>query len=106
MCHPFLRYSAAATKCLIFLFTFPVLFILACDDVYNGKTSDQFPLVTLPDGFRIEKAVGDLTYPTALAWDDQGRMYVSEAGGGLQPEILAHIRILMIEGGNKTEVVR
>jgi hypothetical protein len=88
--------SAAATNCLIYFFTFPVLFILlpACEAIQDGKHQKKFPLVSLSNDFRIEKVVGGLTYPTALAWDDQGRMYVSEAGGGLQPETLVPIRIL------------
>ncbi|MDQ4078395.1 MAG: superoxide dismutase family protein [Chloroflexota bacterium] len=62
-------------------------------------------VIQLPPGFQIEKVVGDLTYPTALSWDDQGRMFVAEAGGGLNPEQLAPSRILRIEPGQATEVV-
>ncbi len=64
---------------------------------------EQFPVVQLPDGYQIEKVVGGLTYPTALTWDDQGRMYVAEAGGAFleQPP---PSRILRVENGQATEV--
>lgn len=62
-------------------------------------------MLRLPDGFRIEKVVDGLNFPTSLAWDDQGRMYVAEAGGALYPEQKEAIRILRVEPGNATEVV-
>lgn len=42
--------------------------------------AQQFPIIQLPPGYRIEKVTQELTYPTSIAWDDQGRMYVAEAG--------------------------
>lgn len=76
-----------------------------CNNDNDEENFEDFPLVQLSDGFRIEKVTDGLTYPTALAWDDEGQMYVAEAGGGLNPETLAPIRILQIEeGGSKTVV--
>jgi len=43
----------------------------------------------LPPGYQIEKVVDGLTYATALTWDDQGRLYVAEAGGGILGGTLA-----------------
>ena len=62
-----------------------------------GEPEDQdFPTIVLPEGYEIEKVVGGLTYPTSITWDDQGRMYVAEAGGAfLEEEPPA--RILRIE---------
>jgi glucose/arabinose dehydrogenase len=82
-----------------------LIFFSACEDDDEEEISNQFPLVNISEDFRIEKVVDGLTYPTSLAWDDQDRMYVAEAGGGLDPETLAPIRILRIEAGDKTEVV-
>lgn len=59
----------------------------------------------LPDGYQIEKVAGKLQLPTSLAWDDQGNLYVAEAGGGLLPQRLAPIRILKVENGEATPVI-
>jgi glucose/arabinose dehydrogenase len=59
----------------------------------------------LPEGYQIEKVVDGLQLPSSLTWDDQGRMYVAEAGGGLFPEQLAPIRILRVENGTATPVI-
>ncbi len=34
----------------------------------------------VPEGYRTEVVVSDLTYPTSVELDDQGRLYVAEAG--------------------------
>lgn len=62
----------------------------------------QSPVVQVPEGFRIEKVAGGLNFPTGLAWDDQGRMYVAEAGGALFPEQKRPIRIVRVEQGRVT----
>ncbi len=59
----------------------------------------------LPEGYRLEKVVGGLQLPSSLAWDDAGRMYVAEAGGGLFPEKIAPIRILEVADGQATPVI-
>jgi glucose/arabinose dehydrogenase len=68
----------------------------------SDATSTQ--VLVLPDGYQIEKVTEGLTYPTALAWDDQGNMYVAEAGGGLNPEQITDSRILRVTP-EKNEVV-
>ncbi len=65
----------------------------------------QFGSIIAPPGFRVEKLVGGLSFPTALAWDNQNRMYVVESGGGLAPEMLAPARIMRVEGGTATQAV-
>ena len=72
--------------------------------VAPGLTAQQGSAMQLPQGYRIEKVVGGLNVPTALAWDAQGRMYVAEAGGSLFPEQKAPIRILRVEGGRATPI--
>lgn len=59
----------------------------------------------LPEAYQIEKVADGPSLPSSLAWDDQGQMYVAEAGGGLFPEQLAPIRILRIEDGEATPVI-
>jgi glucose/arabinose dehydrogenase len=66
--------------------------------------TQQFPTIQLPAGYHIEKVVDTLTYPTSLTFDDDGRMYVAEAGGGFNEEP-APARILRVENGQATEVV-
>jgi glucose/arabinose dehydrogenase len=68
------------------------------------QSSADFPVIQLPPAYRIEKVVGGLTYPTSITWDDQGRMYVAEAGGGFLPEP-PPARILRIDNGRATEVI-
>lgn len=69
------------------------------------KTDSEFSLLEVADGYKVEKVVGGLTYPTSLTWDDQGNMFVAEAGGGLNPEQLAPSRILKVANGTATELV-
>jgi len=61
-------------------------------------------VIQLPSGYTIEKVVDGLTYATAMTWDDQGRMYVAEAGGQFLEEPPPS-RIMRIEPGRATEVV-
>jgi glucose/arabinose dehydrogenase len=71
----------------------------------QDKGIGDYPFIELPEGYQIEKYASGLTFPTSLTWDDQGRMYVAEAGGGLNPEQLEPSRIMLVERGNVTEVV-
>ncbi|MDQ3653721.1 MAG: PQQ-dependent sugar dehydrogenase [Chloroflexota bacterium] len=63
-----------------------------------------FPVIELPEDYQIEKVVDGLTFPTGMTWDDQGQMYVAEAGGAFL-DLGAPSRILRIENGQATEVV-
>ena len=49
----------------------------------------------LPDGYRAEVVVRDLTYPTSLVFDDAGSMYVAE-GGYSYGDPVAMARILRV----------
>ncbi|MDQ3549841.1 MAG: sugar dehydrogenase [Chloroflexota bacterium] len=70
----------------------------------QAQQTRDFPAIVLPPGFGIEKAVSGLTYATAVEWDDQGRMYVLEAGGQFLEEP-PPARLMRIENGQATEVV-
>lgn len=76
------------------------------DSTEDGMEVDSTQIGTLevPDGFNIEKVVGGLTYPTSVTWDDEGNMFVIEAGGGLSPEQLAQSRLLQVKDGKTTEI--
>lgn len=66
---------------------------------------EEFPMVKLPQGYKIEKFVDGLNFPTTLTWDDDGKMYVAEAGGSMELNQYAPIRILQVESGKTTEIV-
>lgn len=68
------------------------------------KPSPDYPTIMLPAGYRIEKVVSDLTYPTAVTWDDRGRMYIAEAGGAFLEEP-PPARILEVLSGGRTREV-
>lgn len=72
----------------------------------SGLTASKaFPVIQIDPRFSIEKIAEGLTFTTSMAWDDQGRMYVLEAGGGFTEEP-PPARILRVESdGSLTEVV-
>lgn len=88
-----------------------ILMALSMPVILSGchlfQDDDKFdpPVVQVPTGFKIEKMVGGLNFPTTVTWDDEGNMYVVEAGGGLEPEKLAPMRILRVRNGSATQVV-
>ena len=60
--------------------------------------------VALPAGYRIEAVATGLTFPTAVAFDDAGRVHVIEAGYAPGDE-LAPARLLRVDAGGRTRVV-
>jgi glucose/arabinose dehydrogenase len=66
--------------------------------------AQSYPTIQLPPGYRIEKVVDGLNFPTGLTWDDRGGMYVAEAGGALYPEQKRPIQIVRVENGRATPV--
>jgi glucose/arabinose dehydrogenase len=62
--------------------------------------------VLLPPGFRIEAVATGLTFPTGIAFDDQGRPHVTEAGYSYG-EVFTTPRLLRLgPGGATTEIAR
>ncbi len=91
--------SVSSSVLVIALVLFTAAFILS-----GCKKHDNFPAVNLPDGYKLEKVVDGLNFPTSLTWDDQKNMYVVEAGGGFLPEP-SPARILEVSNGHTTEIV-
>jgi len=62
--------------------------LCACAGPRAGQLADDAPRprvirpqdIAVPAGYRIEKVASGLTFPTAVTFDDQGRVYVVEAG--------------------------
>lgn len=71
----------------------------------NLVPSANFPVIQIDDRFKIDKVAEGLTYTTSMAWDNQGRLHVLEAGGGFMEEP-PPARLLRVEANGKlTEVV-
>ncbi len=64
--------------------------------------------VSLPPGFILEPVTTGLTYPTSVTFDDDGNIYVGEAGFSYGPAKADGMgRILKVNpDGSRTEVAR
>jgi glucose/arabinose dehydrogenase len=60
--------------------------------------------IALPDGYKIEVVAAGLTFPTGVTFDDDGRVYVVEAGYSYG-EVFTTPRLLRIEPGGGKSVV-
>lgn len=60
--------------------------------------------VALPAGYKIEPVATGLTFPTGVAFDDQGQMYVVESGYSYG-ETWAEPRLLKISESGETSVI-
>jgi glucose/arabinose dehydrogenase len=73
---------------------------------FKGNRAIKPADVALPRGFRIEAVARGLTFPTGVAFDDQGRAYVTEAGY-VYGEKWTTPRLLRVEpDGARTEIAR
>src|SRR5688500_17263546 len=62
--------------------------------------------IALLDGYRIEPVATNLTYPTGVTFDGQGRAYVVESGYSYG-EVWTTPRLLRVEtAGKTTEIAR
>src|SRR3954471_14636561 len=61
--------------------------------------------VQLPQGYRIEAVATGLNFPTGVAFDDQSRPCVIEAGYSYG-EVWTTPRLMRIENGQATEIAR
>lgn len=60
--------------------------------------------VALPSGYRIEVVAQGLSFPTGVTFDDQGRVYVVEAGYAYG-EVITTPRLLRVGASGQIEVV-
>lgn len=60
--------------------------------------------VALPAGYKIEVVARDLTYPTALTFDEAGQLYITEAGYSYG-EVWTQPRLLRIEKDGRTNTI-
>jgi glucose/arabinose dehydrogenase len=75
-------------------------------DSVQPAQRNAFPQVQLPPAFQIEKVTDRLSFAAELTFDDRGRLYVAEAGGGFEPVEFRPPRILRVDVTNgSTEVV-
>ncbi len=84
---------------LLLALPFPVLGLGAM------AQEEEFPVIELPEEFTIEQVASGLTYPTAVDWDDQGQMYVAEAGGAFLEEPPPSRIVRVEDDGTFTQVL-
>lgn len=66
----------------------------------NIDTTD----IALPKGYAIEVIADSLTFPSGITFDDQGRIYVTEAGYSYGEE-WTEARLLRLESGGETTLI-
>lgn len=60
--------------------------------------------IAVPKGYKVEPVVSGLTFPTAAAFDDEGNLYVIEAGYSYG-EVWGEPKLLRVDEGGKTTVI-
>ena len=102
-----------ATKVILFI-AISGLFLTSCYRMRSSKGGGQIgdipqrqinPAdVALQPGFKIEAITSGLTFPTACAFDEEGRLYVIEAGYSYG-EVWAEPKLLRVDTDGKTTVI-
>ena len=69
----------------------------ASEGLRAAQSGNEFPLVKVPSGFQIEKVTSGLSFAAELTFDDRGRLYVAEAGGGFEPVEFRPPRIVRVD---------
>jgi glucose/arabinose dehydrogenase len=101
-------------KLKIFLSLFPVIFLVSCYSVIRSSgggqrvsgesryanTSD----IALPNGYLIEVVAEKLTFPTGIAFDNQGNPYVTESGYSYG-EVFREPKLLKINSDGTTTTI-
>ncbi|HYO16508.1 MAG TPA: PQQ-dependent sugar dehydrogenase [Thermoanaerobaculia bacterium] len=97
-----------------FLLLLSTISLTACWSILPSKGGGQTSFdgtrqvdpsgIALPDGYRAEVVATGLTFPTAVAFDDRGGVYVLEAGYSYG-EVWTTPRLLRVEPGGRTAVV-
>lgn len=94
--------------------SFTLLSLSACFPVLESQGGGQMEFtpprevnssdVALLDGYRIEPVATGLTFPTGVTFDDQGRVYITEAGYSYG-EVVTTPRLLRVTPDGGTQVV-
>src|SRR5690606_11478910 len=98
-------------KCLMLLIALPALYgcygIRPSQGGGEAKTSERNinpKDIVLPIGYEIEAVATDLTFPTGIAFDGEGLVYVVESGYAYG-ETWTEPRLLKIESSGKASIV-
>ena len=59
--------------------------------------AERVTTVDLPNGYAMDQIITGLTFPTAITWDEDGRLYVAEAGYAYGPKEVGPGRIIRID---------
>ncbi|HEX8947608.1 MAG TPA: hypothetical protein VF790_01530 [Dissulfurispiraceae bacterium] len=86
----------------VLLLLLPVL--CGCFGSFNPPRAVTASDIALPEGYRIEPVVTGLAFPTGIAFDDNGRVYITESGV-IHGETRTAPRLLRMEPGGKTTVI-
>ncbi|WP_155827722.1 PQQ-dependent sugar dehydrogenase [Gillisia sp. JM1] len=93
------------TKIFALMLLLGTFFSCANYKAQNKQDPENDIIIKVPAGFKAVKLAEGLHLPTSVTWDDQGNLFVAEAGGGLFPKLLAPMRIVQImPNGTKMEV--
>lgn len=60
--------------------------------------------IALPKGYKVQAVTSGLTFPTAVAFDDQGHLYVIEAGYSYG-EVWGEPKLLRVDANGKTTLI-
>lgn len=81
----------------------------------SGNTLNTLPVsarpivnpadVVVPDGYRVEAVMVGLSFPTDIAFDDDGTVYVSEGGSSWPTRPYMPSRVLVMEPSGKLEAI-
>lgn len=105
-----LRAALQVVSCVVLLVTLGGCYRLLTS-TGGGQTSFDPPRfvdpadVALPEGYRIEAVATGLSFPTGVAFDEEGRVYVTEAGWSYGVEEPGTPRLLRVEPDGSTSIV-
>ncbi len=65
--------------------------------VVSPLRAERVTTVDLPNGYAIDQVLSGLTFPTAITWDEDGRLYIAEAGYAYGPKEVGPGRIIRVD---------
>lgn len=82
------------------------------ESITAGRAPETLPSITapsakaaqVPQGYRVEVVIANLTYPTSVEFDDAGGMFVAE-GGYIYGDEIAPARVLRVSPNGDTTTV-